>query len=290
MKGPAPTTNRANPLNTIRAVFGVLSKVWPYLAARWAGKLFITPHAVKRPASEIPYYMSATKPSYEFDGRKIAVYEWGRGVETIILVHGWGSRGTRLGSLAEPLNQRGFRVVAFDMPAHGDSDGKTTNLPEIARLLSQLHAKYAPVHALIGHSFGGMVVTAALHRYNLAVQRAAIIAAPFTMAFIVESFARAINLPPAVTNRMVAAINKRFEKSYNINLADLSPAKFVKSLTLPVIVFHDKQDRDVAFEQGVGYGEGFPNAKFVPTEGLGHRRILRDEKVISTLVEFLSVR
>ncbi len=290
LKGPAPTTDQADPLSTIRVVFGVLCKIWPSLAARWAEKLFFTPHSAQRPASEMPYFLSATKGSYEFGGRKIALYEWGQGDETIILVHGWGSRGTRLGTLAEPLNQRGFRVVAFDMPGHGDSDGKTTNLPEITRLLSQLHATYAPVHAMIGHSFGGVAVTAALHQYDLAIRRAAIISSPFTLDFVIESFAEAINLTPEVTSRMATAFNKRLKKSFNINIADLSPDKLVKTITLPVIVFHDKLDREVPFEQGIAYSEGLPNAKFVPTEGLGHRRILRDDNVISALVEFLSVR
>ena len=290
MKGPRPATRRIDRVNLIRAVFGFLSKAWPSLAARWAGRLFATPRSIQRPESEMPYFMSATKRSYEFDGRKIALYEWGQGAETVILVHGWGSRGTRLGSLAEPLNRRGFKVVAFDMPAHGDSDGKTTHLPEIVELLAQLHAKYAPVHALVGHSFGGMAVTAALHHHKLTVRRAAVIASPYTMDYIVESFAQTINITPDVTRRMIATLNKRLKKFLYINVDDLSPARLVKTLPLPVIVFHDKQDRDVDFEQGVGYSEGFPNAKFVPTDGLGHRRILKDENVISTLVEFVSKR
>ncbi|MCH8300953.1 MAG: alpha/beta hydrolase, partial [Candidatus Marinimicrobia bacterium] len=108
----------------MRFSLGILSVLAPPIAVRIADKLFFTPMGLPRPASEMPYYESASHSTMEYDGKKVAVYSWGEGEETLILVHGWASRGTRLGHLAEPLNKKGYRVISFDMPAHGDSEGK----------------------------------------------------------------------------------------------------------------------------------------------------------------------
>lgn len=236
----------------------------------------------------MPYYRSAEKSTMDFGGRQIALYQWGQGDETVLLVHGWGSRATRLGHLAEPLNQRGFRVAAVDLPAQGDSEGKMTNLLEIVELLAQLHGRFAPVRAIIGHSFGGMATAAALHRHKLEVARVVLIAAPFSMEFIFQTFCDNMNLTPKVRERLITTIVERFEKTRQVHVFDFSPARLVDSLHIPVMVIHDRDDREVAYEQGVGYGDNLPNASFVSTQGLGHRRILNDESVIQAAVGFIA--
>ena len=275
-------------LRIIRGITVLLCRVSPALATRWADKLFITPNSPKRPASEQPYYESAGKSSYVFEGRRVALYQWGAGEQTVLLVHGWGSRGTRLGHLAEPLNLRGYRVVTVDLPAHGDSDGKTTNLPEIVELLARLHEEFAPVHAMVGHSFGGLATVAALHKHRLPVKRVALIAAPYTMDHVFDQFAKQISLTPKVTALLATRIVERFERTRQVHVYDFSPDRLVGSLVMPFLVVHDKEDPEVAFEQGVGFAQGLPDVEFISTEGLGHRRLLKDEGVVKALIEFIA--
>ena len=275
-------------LKIIRGITVLLCRVSPALATRWAAKLFFTPNSSRRPASELPYYDSADKSSYAFEGRRVALYQWGAGEQTVLLVHGWGSRGTRLGYLAEPLNLRGYRVITVDLPGHGDSDGKTTNLPEIVELLSRLHADFAPVHAMVGHSFGGLATVAALHKHKLPVERVVLIAAPYTMDYVFDQFAEQISLAPKVRVRLASRIVERFERTRQVHVYDFSPDRLVASLVMPFLVVHDKEDREVAFEQGVGFAQGLPDVEFMGTEGLGHRRLLRDEGVVKALIEFIA--
>jgi len=122
----------------MRASARILCALSPHLAARWAEKLFFIPIGLARPSSELPYYESANHSSIKYNGKDVALYTWGEGEKTIIMVHGWASRGTRMGNLADPLNERGFQVVTFDAPAHGDSEGRTTNLLEIFSILFSL--------------------------------------------------------------------------------------------------------------------------------------------------------
>ncbi|HZM20888.1 MAG TPA: alpha/beta fold hydrolase, partial [Anaerolineales bacterium] len=61
-----------------------------------------------------------------FDGGELAVTTWGNSGPTVLLMHGWGGSRAQMTRFVDPLLSAGNRVVAYDQPAHGDSDGKTT--------------------------------------------------------------------------------------------------------------------------------------------------------------------
>ena len=54
--------------------------------------------------------------------------------------------------------------------------------------------------------------------------------------------------------------------------------------------FHDEQDTEVAIEKGLALARAWPDARFMRTAGLGHRRLLRDPEVIAAAVNFLADR
>ena len=70
------------------------------------------------------------------------------------MVHGWGARATHMGKMIEPLVAAGFRLVAFDAPAHGESFGGSTDLIEYAAAIKAVARHAGPVHTLLAHSFG----------------------------------------------------------------------------------------------------------------------------------------
>ncbi len=275
---------------SMRILFKILSVLAPRLAARWAYRMFFTPKGLPRPDSEMPYYESANHSSITYNGKKVALYTWGDGAETILLLHGWASRGTRMGHLAEALVERGYKVIAFDMPAHGDSEGKTTNLFEISELTAQICDKYGPVHSIIAHSFGGMALCNAVHRYNLNVNRVVLVASPFTMKYIFYSFASIINITQKVSDMMVERIRRRFFEERKADVYELSVDSFAKSLNFPFLVIHDRDDKDISYSQGEDYANNLPDVEFVTTEGLGHRRILKDPEIMNKIIEFASAR
>ena len=63
-----------------------------------------------------------------FEGGELAVTTWGSAGPNILLMHGWGGSRAQMTGFVEPLVSAGYRVVAYDQPAHGESDGKLTNL------------------------------------------------------------------------------------------------------------------------------------------------------------------
>ena len=55
-----------------------------------------------------------------FDGGKLAVTTWGEDGPAVLLMHGWGGARAQMTGFVIPLLDAGYRVVAFDQPAHGE--------------------------------------------------------------------------------------------------------------------------------------------------------------------------
>src|SRR5688572_13678689 len=116
-----------------------LSSVTPAHAARLAARLFLTPPRPKRPTHEAAVLSAAREDAVEVGGRRVRTWTWGDG-PTVLLVHGWGGRGSQLAAFVEPLLAHGLSVTAFDAPAHGDSDGRQATLPEMIAALRAVAA------------------------------------------------------------------------------------------------------------------------------------------------------
>src|SRR3990172_6440577 len=100
-----------------------------------------------------------------FDGGELAVTAWGKSGPAVLLMHGWGGARAQKTGFVEPLLEAGYRVVAYDQPAHGESDGKMTNLLEIAPTMDLIAQREGNFHAIIAHSLGTLITSYALvHR------------------------------------------------------------------------------------------------------------------------------
>lgn len=147
----------------VRAAFQAMGRLAPGPTARWAEELFCRPP--RAPVRQHEEDFLATGRAFEIpssEGR-VAAWEWGKG-PSVLLVHGWGSRAARFLVLAQPLVRSGFRVVAYDHPAHGRSAGKRTSLPESTGVLLEVAHHLGPLFGAVGHSFGGAAIAVSLSR------------------------------------------------------------------------------------------------------------------------------
>ena len=80
---------------------------------------------------------------------------------TVVLVHGAWLGAWCWARVAPALIERGLRVVAVDLPGHGADTGAMTDLHgDAARVVETLDRLDEP-GVLVGHSYGGAVVTEA---------------------------------------------------------------------------------------------------------------------------------
>ena len=95
------------------------------------------------------------------DGAETTVERWGERGPIVVGVHGLSSSRRGWARIAEHLADR-YRVVAYDQRGHGDSavKGPMTLERSVADLADVVASLGEPVHALIGHSWGGAVCVA----------------------------------------------------------------------------------------------------------------------------------
>jgi len=72
-----------------------------------------------------------------------------------------------------------------------------------------------------------------------------------------------------------------------VALADLDLAESAPAMRVPLLVIHDRGDREVAFANGAEIATSWPGAELLTTDGLGHRRILASQQVSERAAEFV---
>lgn len=263
----------------IRTAFRTVGAVAPGVAARWAETLFCTPPP--RRGGDEAFIATGSRFTLTSQGQQLAGWQWGEG-PTVVLVHGWGSRASRLGGLGAALVGAGFRVVAYDAPAHGESTGRFASLPEFARALGDVAEAVGPVHGLVGHSLGGAAVAMAM-RQGVRARRAVLIAPPADVRVFSDLFARALAIPPTVQRTM----HRNLERRLRIVWDELHIPTVVRELPAAALVIHDRDDADVPFAHGEEIVGAWAGSRLESTSGLGHRALLRDPAVIRWSVDFL---
>jgi pimeloyl-ACP methyl ester carboxylesterase len=255
-------------------------------AARLAEALFCrTTRAAPRP-TEAAFLARATTDRLRVLGHQIARYRWGPpDAPQVLLVHGWSSHAGRLSLFAEALLARGHQVVAFDGPGHGRSTGWRATMPELARTLRAVVEQTGPVHTVVGHSLGGAATVFALS-HGLGAERAVVIAAPVDVTGWAHRFRNALDVDESVYARMRQNLERRLGVSWHDLDLEIAAAR----LTIPGLVIHDEDDRDVPIEEGERLVRHWPGATLARTSGLGHRRILRDASVVRQVAEFIDRR
>ncbi|MFS4459714.1 alpha/beta fold hydrolase [Bdellovibrio sp. HCB2-146] len=258
-----------------------LSPVIPRVAAKWAEDLFLTPVRVPRPESEKAYFDSAKK---YFLKNGIAAYEWGPASgQLVVLVHGWSGRGTQMGAFAEPLVQRGFRVIALDGPAHGSSLGEQTNVGAYAQFLIDAQRELGPFKAVIAHSFGAGCSVVSVSR-GLKAEKLVLVAGPSRYAVVVGHFTKMIGLSAAATK----IFNKNLAKKVGMKAEDLNIGNIGNSIHVQAMIVHDREDKEVTFASAEDMKQSWPHVRLLATQGLGHRRILKDKNVTEQVAQFIS--
>jgi pimeloyl-ACP methyl ester carboxylesterase len=265
----------------LQAALRLLTVAAPPVAVRAAAALFRTPPRHKTSDAERQLLAAGTPERLRVGSSDIATWTWGDGPQ-MILVHGWGSRGARLGSFVEPLVSAGYSVVAFDSPAHGDSSGRLSSLPQFIEALLAVARSRGPIHGVVAHSMGGAAAALAMAR-GLEAERAVFLAPAANPGAYTRVFAQALGLPPRIRERM----ERRFEEQFGIRWEDFDVPTAVSSFSTPLLVFHDREDREVAWGDGERIARAWPGAELVTTHGLGHTRIVHDADIVRRAVDFL---
>ena len=221
----------------------------------------------------------------------IAGQVWGDG-PTVYLVHGWGGHRGQLRSLVEPLVAAGLRVVAYDAPAHGDSGTGRPGRPahdaagDDGVALDTMIAAHGPARAVVGHSMGAAASALAVLD-GTTTERLVLVTPLADPSSYTVGFAHTLGFSERTRHRFVV----RMEALAGRRLADLDiPVRAANACRpLPAtLVLSDRDDKEADHADGARIARAWPGAELVISDGLGHRRILRDEETIKRVVAFVT--
>jgi len=271
-------------LTVMRGALRVLSRTAPRIATRVAADLFMKPRKFRTPPREKALLAGAESLTIRAGETTIQAWRWGSG-PVAILAHGWEGRGSQMASFVEPLVAAGRTVIAFDAPGHGRSDGNRSSLPHFAWALRSVAAAVADnaPDAIIAHSLGCAATTLAL-REGLVARRVVFISPPLDPTDYTNRFGDILGLEAEIVDRMRMRIEERFLRKWS----DYSLAGTARTMTAPLLVIHDRDDQDTLWSEGAALADLWPGARMMSTEGLGHRRILREPAVIEAAAEFVT--
>ena len=255
------------------------------LATQVALYLFFRPQRFKRPVREQEMHEQALQTSCyvpEID-KVVQVFRFAGKGSKVLLLHGWSGRGTQLFAFADELRKSNAEVVTFDMPAHGQSLGNKTNIVELVACIKEVHAKYGPFDHAIAHSMGSMALLRAL-RDGIPMKSAAIIGSGDKIRNVFYRFSEQLQFSDKVTDRMMQTV----EKQFGMNLESYSSSMSLKHLDMPLLIVHDKDDKETHFAYSIDLHEIANNSELLLTTGLGHHRILRDSKTVQRIIQFIN--
>ena len=248
---------------------------------RDAALRYITPggtrKVVRRPRTDV----ESTQEMIPYRDGFISTRVWGGAdAKTVLLVHGWAANQTDMFPYIPKLLETGFRVVAMDLPAHGESSFETAGLNHLGDAVLIVGNHYGALEGVIAHSVGCAATQVAISN-GLEVHRVVLLASPNNYEAKTFDFAKSLGLDDEQTKRFISSL-KELDVRVEIRSKD-----FVPQFEKPALIVHSADDSVIPIEIGEQLAEMWRNSTFLKVDGLNHRGVLKDDFVIRSAVEFL---
>jgi pimeloyl-ACP methyl ester carboxylesterase len=284
----------------IRKFVKVSSRVSPRLTGNLAFKAFCRPSLLrnlddgqkKLIARAEQRFAEAERKTIAFFGGELQTYRFrhrgenSRGV--VVLVHGWTGRAAFMSAFVSPLLQAGYEVLAVDLPAHGNSSGKTLHVALGVQALTALHTETGPWKAIVAHSFGGAIVTALVSgavvgSAPVSTEKLVLIAAPSSIPELFKNYGNTIGLTP----RSQYWLEENVTRLAGRSLSAFEGEQLLKLTTAQTLLLHAPDDKEVPFHEAERLATAGDHVTLRPMPGVGHRRILYAPKTIEAVSGFL---
>lgn len=268
----------------VRTKFALLSTISKRKAAEKAFKLFCTPQYRNR--KKLPaIFEQSEKLRIQFKGHTIQGFRWNAASEKkILILHGFESSVVNFDRYVKPLIKKGYCVLAFDAPAHGRSSGKKIDIILYKDFIDYINKQFGIIKGFIAHSLGGLALSLSIEGWE------------HDHTYKVVYIAPAVKTNTAMTSffeflKLEKKVQREFEKIIEEKSGHppswFSIARSAKNIKANVLFIQDKYDDLTPFSdvESIIYAN-HSNFNFILTEGLGHRRIYRDNKVANTIIDF----
>lgn len=286
-------------LKVIRPLVRVSSLISPRLTGRLAFRLFCTPVGRVRVNRQSPSFRRAEALFARAEMRRVtygcgyirsfAFEPSGAAKGTVLVLHGWTGEAIVMIGFIEALLERGFRVIAPDLPAHGGSSGRQLTFPLAMQALNALLRGEAPLAGILAHSFGGSIGMAAMAGAidafpPVRAKRFVSIAAPSTMQVYGKQFSAMLGL----SRRGHQAFEDQVRLIAGRPMDSFSGRDFLTRTGVPALIIHAPDDKEIPFSDAQDLAAAGPQVSLLPAHGHGHRRILLAKDVHLAAADFIA--
>lgn len=247
--------------------------------------IFCTPYRKPRSVPP-PVFTKASEFDIQVNGFRIHGYKWNEDAsKKILIVHGFESRAYNFDRYIMPLVKNGFAVYAMDAKAHGKSEGERITAPETAEMIRVLEDNTGRFDGFVCHSFGGISVALHQEKFNNPDAKIAFLAPATETSTALMKFCDFFRLGEGIRNEMEDII---FRAS-GVRSSHFSIKRIASLIKNPILWIHDTDDDITPITDVTPLIESSPpNIEFMITNGLGHRKIYKENKVHKKVIEFLS--
>jgi len=265
----------------------VLSAIAPSTAGSHAFELFQRTNKKGIRNNEKRFYNMSRHFKVAHHLEEIDCYEMGSPDNPmVLLVHGWDSNAGSMGGIAFELVEQGYFVVAFNLPGHGFSKQKKTNIKICKEYFLAVTEKIYPdkPFSVISHSFGSAVTSFALADSRFEVDKLVFLTNPNKFSVFFEEFRDFIQLGEKAFAATVQKAENLIKMPINeMNIQDVSQNIKYNRLLL----IHDKVDKILPYKNSIAVQEKWEDSELLTIDKIGHYRMLWNEHVINTIVKFL---
>ncbi|NAW55766.1 alpha/beta fold hydrolase, partial [Vibrio sp. V41_P2S12T139] len=250
----------------------------PSHAKKTARKLLLTP-ARTQPKNIEP--QGLIKGEIKGHAGIIKTYTLGSG-PIWVLTHGWSGTASQFYPLMEHIASKGFTALAYDHPAHGESEGQYGHIPGFVRGLEDVLDTVEDIVGLVGHSMG--TASALECRHSKLENKPLLLIAPVLnyVENLFGSIARS-----GYSMKLFNAVVSEVEDQFGYPLQSIDPMKRLSERPSHTIIIHDEQDKFTKYSVSAKAAEEIKNVELVTTQGQGHGRVMKCEQVFSSFDRLL---
>jgi len=269
----------------VAKVLSITGKISPTLTGKWLNSLWFKPQPMPLKPDDREWLEKAKIEWIHYKDQRVPIYRWGNG-PAVLCVHGWGGHSGQFTPLIKKLVDEGYQVIAFDAPAHGQAEGKRTDLTEFSDLVEIIiRGENSPIH-IIAHSMGGVASIDAINRGS-ATLSLTLIGTPLSLNYIINVTQSQMRLD----RKIIDAHKHLMSKDYGNDVWDrFDLLQTPKEFGIPLLLIYDKDDTQILFEVSQSLRQHWPKAEHFDTQGLGHNRLVRDNDVGTKIQRFLSTQ
>lgn len=283
-------------LQYLRTKFKTLGMVSPPVAGKLAFDLFCTPYP-KYKKKKAPAIFNQAKPLHitlkgdgisEKGNIRIHGFEWKPlkpNGQTVLIVHGYASYFYKFDQYIQPLLKEGFRVIGFDAPGHGLSEGKHINIVIYKHAIENIIKELGPIDHFIGHSLGAITLAMIAENIENPIKHKFVLIAPATKTTTTfERYFNMMHLSPAIRS----AFNELVEKRSGMPITYFEADRAIENFTGDLLWVHDRDDLVCPYKDLEEFQKKAPkNIKFLITNELGHNKLYKTPEIIDKIVAFL---